>query len=140
MACAIGIDYGSKRVGVAITDTLGIIASPLGTWHSAELVEMLKKLVPEKKVSVIVVGQPQQLSGAPTDASKMTDEFCVHISRVFPQVRIDRVDERFTSSMAAKSLVENGIPKKKRQDKSLLDAVSAAIILQSWLDSPASKL
>lgn len=135
MSVALGIDYGSKRVGLAITDSLGMIASPLTVIHSAELIGWLKLNVEKLKIKTIVVGQPKRLDGSATDATMMIDQFCVHLGRTFKDLEIVRVDERFTSSMAAQAMALGGASKKKKEDKSTLDAVSAAIILRSWLDS-----
>ncbi|MBX7094409.1 MAG: Holliday junction resolvase RuvX [Flavobacteriales bacterium] len=135
MSVALGIDYGSKRVGLAITDSLGMIASPLKVIHSSEITDWLKKNIPQLKIKTLVVGEPKRLNGTETDASKMINEFCVHLKRTFPELELVRVDERFTSSMAAQAMALGGASKKKKEDKSTLDAVSAAIILQSWLDA-----
>lgn len=135
MSVALGIDYGSKRVGLAITDSLGMIASPLKVIHSSEITDWLKKNILQLKIKTLVVGEPKRLNGTETDASKMINEFCVHLKRTFPELELVRVDERFTSSMAAQAMALGGASKKKKEDKSTLDAVSAAIILQSWLDA-----
>lgn len=135
MGVALGIDYGSKRVGLAITDSLGLIASPLKVIHSSELTQWLKTNCAKMNITVLVVGQPRKLDGSPTDATKMIDQICLHLSRTFPDIKVERVDERFTSSMAAQAMALGGASKKKKEDKSTLDAVSAAIILQSWLDA-----
>lgn len=133
MGRILAIDYGNKRVGLAVTDEFQIIASPLGTVHSKDLIQYLIDYSQKNSLDVIVVGEPKTLLNQPTDATKVIDEFCVHLSRKLPLVKIDRMDERFTSVMAKKSILESGIGKKKRQDKSLVDAVSATLILQSYM-------
>lgn len=134
MAVTLAIDFGTKRMGIAITDSLGMIASPFATIAAKEIIEELKKIIEEKKVTTIVVGAPKKLSGLDSELTVMSDQFCKNLSRKFPTIKIERIDERFTSLMAQKSILESGHSKKKRQDKSMVDQVSAAIILQSWLD------
>jgi putative holliday junction resolvase len=132
--CVIGLDYGTKRTGIAITDELQMIASPLITIHTKDLTAELKKLVEEKKVVSIVLGEPKNLDGTPTDSTALVQQLQKHLQRTFPGVDIILVDERFTSKMAASTMVTGGVPKMKRRNKETLDQVSAAIILKSWLD------
>lgn len=140
MPVSLGVDFGTKRVGVAITDSIGIIASPLATFPAHSIIDELKKIIESKNVTTIVVGQPKRLNNEDSELTKLSNQFCVHLSRKFPQITIIRVDERFTSSLAQKSMIESGHTKKKRQDKTMLDQISAALILQSWLDQQRLKL
>lgn len=133
MGRILALDYGTKRVGIAATDEFQIIASPLDTVHSKDLVQYLIAYVQKNEVEVIVVGEPKTLSNLPTDSTKVIDEFVVHLGRKIPSIRVERVDERFTSVMAKQSILMAGAGKKKRQDKGLVDAVSATLILQSYL-------
>ena len=135
MGRLLALDYGTKRVGVAETDDLQIIASPLTTVHSTEVITFIADYITKHPVDSIVIGDPKKLNNEPTDTTKLINEFVVHLSRKFPDVKLFRVDERFTSKMAAQSLIMAGASKKKRKEKSLIDAVSAAIILQSFMDS-----
>ena len=132
--CVIGIDFGTKRVGVAITDELQMIASPHATVHAQQITDFLKRLIAEKNIVAIVVGEPKSLDGSATDSTEQVHQFVKHMKRTFPSLTIEMLDERFTSKMAASSLIESGVPKSKRQNKETLDQISAAIILQSWLE------
>jgi putative Holliday junction resolvase len=133
VAKALGIDYGKKRVGIAITDSLQIISSPLGTIETNKIFVFLKDLFKKEDIDCIVVGEPINLDGLATDSTEITEEFVVKLSKKYPQILIKRIDERFTSKIAKQSILEAGTKKIKRKDKSLVDKVSAAIILQSYL-------
>lgn len=135
MGRIVAIDYGSKRVGVAETDDLKIIASPLTTVHSTEIVQFLLHYHAKYTIETIVVGEPKKLNNTPTDSTKMIDEFATHIGRKLKGVPVARVDERFTSSMARQTMHMAGATKKQKKNKGLVDAISASIILQSFLDS-----
>jgi putative Holliday junction resolvase len=139
MGRLLALDYGTKRVGVAETDDLQIIASPLITIHSSEVITFITDYMTKHKVDAIIVGDPKKLNNEPTDTTQLINEFALHLSRKFPDVNIFRVDERFTSKMAAQSLIMGGASKKKRKEKLLIDAVSAAIILQSYMESNTYK-
>ena len=134
MGRIIGIDYGRKRCGIAVTDPDGIIASPMTTVPANELLSFLKKYIAEENVECIVIGEPRQMDNTSSEAEKYIKPFIKQLSVNFPDVKIDRVDERFTSMMATQAIIQSGISKKKRRDKSLVDKVSAAIILQTYLD------
>ena len=133
MVKALGIDYGKKRVGIAITDSLQIISSPLATIETNKIFVFLKDLFKKEDIDCIVVGEPINLDGLATDSTEITEEFVVKLSKKYPQILIKRIDERFTSKIAKQSILEAGTKKMKRKDKSLVDKVSAAIILQSYL-------
>lgn len=128
------IDYGKKRTGIAITDDMKIIASGLDTVDTAGLMPFLKKYFSENSVETIVVGLPTDLKGnmseVETDIQKFIGEFKV----AFPEVSVERLDERFTSKMASFFISQSGKSRKERQDKGLIDKVSATIILQNFLE------
>lgn len=133
MGRILALDYGTKRVGVAVTDELQIIASPLDTIHSSQIIQFLVDYLAKNSVDAIVIGEPKRLNNEDTDSTKLINEFVVHLSRKFPLLKIDRMDERFTSKMAKQAILESGVNKKRRQDKALVDTISATLILQSYL-------
>ena len=130
----IGIDYGRKRVGVAVSDPLGIFASALETVHSAKIIEYLKKYTEKEKVSLFVVGYPLNMNGAPSEAAKDIDIFLKHLEKAFPDIPVHREAERFTSVLAHRAMIDGGMKKSDRMKKESVDKISAAIILQSYLD------
>lgn len=134
MARILAIDYGTKRVGVAVTDELQIIASGLTTVHSSEIVKFLKNYCEKEDVECIVIGEPKSLKNESTDSTESIENFVRHIVKSFPSIKIDRIDERFTSVLASRAILESGVKKKKRQDKGLVDEVSATIILQDYME------
>ncbi|HTF02667.1 MAG TPA: Holliday junction resolvase RuvX [Bacteroidia bacterium] len=134
MARILAIDYGTKRCGIAVTDPLQMIATGLTTVHSKDIIDWLKKYMEKESVETIVVGDPKNLRGEKTDASEHADGFVTSLKRNFPGMKIARVDERFTSKMATKAILDSGMKKKDRQDKALVDEVSATIMLQSYLE------
>ena len=135
MAKALGIDYGKKRIGIAISDSLQIIASALTTVNTPDIFVFLDDLLKKQEIDCIVVGEPKNLDGTPTDSTEITEEFVEKLSKKYSQIPIKRIDERFTSKIAKQSILDAGIKKMKRRDKALVDKVSAAIILQSYLDA-----
>ena len=135
MAKALGIDYGKKRIGVAISDSLQIIASALTTVNTPDIFIFLDDLLKKQEIDCIVVGEPKNLDGTPTDSTAITEEFSAKLSKKYSQIPIKRIDERFTSKIAKQSILDAGIKKMKRRDKALVDKVSAAIILQSYFDT-----
>ena len=135
MAKALGIDYGAKRVGVAISDSLQIIASSLTTIETKQFFLFLIELLQKEDIDRFVVGEPKNLDGTATDSTEMTENFVEKLSIKYPNIPIKRIDERFTSKIAKKIILDAGTKKSKRRDKRLVDKVSAAIILQSHLDS-----
>jgi putative Holliday junction resolvase len=134
----LAIDYGTKRVGIAVTDDLQIIASGLTTVHSSELVDFLTTYFKDNKVEVMVIGKPKNLQNKNTDSSKEVEKIIVHLSRKFPTIKIETIDERFTSTMASRTILQSGLKKKQRQNKALIDEVSATIILQDYLQQKAN--
>ena len=130
----IGIDYGRKRVGVAVSDPLGIFASALETVQSAKIIEYLKKYAENENVVRFVVGYPVNMDGAPSEAAKDVDVFLKQLAKAFPEVPVTLEDERFTSVLAHRAMIDGGMKAKDRRDKEAVDKISAAIILQSYMD------
>lgn len=133
MGRILAIDYGSKRVGLAVTDSLRIIAGGLATVHSKDLISFLEDYFKRESVDIVVVGEPKTLSNEKSDSARFIDPFVKHLSRKFPQIKIERVDERFTSLIAQQTMLAGGLKKKDRQNKSTVDMVSATIILQDYM-------
>jgi len=133
MGRAIAIDYGRKRVGLAVTDELQIIATALTTVHSKDVFSYLKDYCQNEKVDCFVVGEPRQMNNEVSEAAKFIDPFVKKLKKEIPLIPVERYDERFTSKMATQAIMDAGLKKKKRQDKALVDKVSAVLILQSWL-------
>ncbi len=133
MARIIAIDYGSKRVGIAVTDELQIIASGLTTVHSTEVIAFLEDYFSKNEVECIVVGEAKDMKNNPSESAKVIEPFVKHLSRKFPKKVIARIDERFTSKIAFQTMIDSGLKKKARQNKALIDEISATIILQSYL-------
>lgn len=129
----LGIDFGLKRTGIAVSDENNIIASGLTTVNTAELMDFLKKLVSEKNIGTLVLGEPKRLNMEDSHSSANVRLFKEALEKEFPSLQIVLMDERFTSKMAMQSLVMGGVSKKKRQNKELIDEVSATIILQSYM-------
>ena len=138
MGKVIGLDYGSKRVGVAITDELRMIASPLQTIHSKDLLSFLKEKQEKDDIDELVLGLPKGLRGEDTDSTQQVLELKIHLERSFPEWKIHLIDERFTSKMASRAMVAGNVPKAKRAEKGMVDKISAAIILQSFLESTSN--
>lgn len=130
----IGIDYGKARVGVAVSDPLGIFASPLETVPSAKIIEYLQKYAQSETIERFVVGYPLNLNGAPAQAAADVDVFLKRLKKSFPDIPVVLEDERFTSVLAHRAMIDGGMKKSDRRDKNSVDKISAAIILQSFLD------
>ena len=135
----IGIDYGRARVGVAISDPLGIFASPLETVASAKIIDYLQKMTTSETVVRFVVGYPMNLDGRPAEAAADVDVFLKQLARRFPSIPVSLEDERFTSVLAHKAMIDGGMKKSDRRKKESVDKISAAIILQSYLDRNSKK-
>lgn len=135
MGRILAIDFGLKRTGLAITDSANIIASPLETVESVNLMVRLKELVTKNNVSVIVLGEPKNLDGSATHVTSNVHLLKQAIENEVENVQVVLYDERFTSAMALQSMIAAGSTKKQRQEKGAIDRVSAAIILQSYLDN-----
>lgn len=133
MGRIIAIDYGQKRVGFAVTDELRICAHPLETIHVTQAFDYLKKYIETENVDTIVIGEPKTLKNTPSDSTRYIEPFVNRVRKSFPCIEVVRVDERFTSRMAFQTMIDSGLKKKERQNKELVDTISAAIILQSYL-------
>jgi putative Holliday junction resolvase len=139
MGRILAIDYGQKRCGLAVTDELKMIATSLKTVPSMELLQFLKTYLTENQVECFVVGEPKQMNNSPSESARFIEPFLKQLTHAFPDIRIERMDERFTSSIASRAILESGIKKMARRDKSLVDAVSANLILQSFMESERIK-
>lgn len=134
MGRILGIDYGSKRVGIAETDDLKIIASPLITVHSKDVISFIEEYAQKHDLELIVVGSPQNLNAQSTHGTKVVEGFLNLLKKRLPLIPVELEDERFTSKMASQAMIMGGVKKSKRAEKGNLDKVSASIILQSYLD------
>ena len=133
----IGIDYGRKRVGAAVSDPLGIFASALDTVHSAKIIDYLKSYAEKENVVLFVVGYPMNTDGTPSEAARDVDAFIKSLRKHFPEIPVETEDERFTSVLAHRAMIDGGMKLKDRRDKASVDRISAAIILQSYMDRKA---
>lgn len=133
MGRLLAIDYGSKRTGIAITDELKLIASGLTTVNTKELLKFLKKYFTSENVDVVLIGEPRQRDGTHSLIEVEIKKFVIILSEAFPKLKIVRVDERFTSKIALQTMIDSGLKKKQRQNKELIDEISATIILQDYL-------
>lgn len=134
MARILAIDYGKKRCGIAVTDTSQIIASGLDTIQPQQLIAYLEKYFIEEEVEAIVLGDPKHSDGTPTYLATEIDDFIQELNKKFPNIKVHKQDESFTSVEASNIILQSGVNKKKRRDKSLLDKISAVIILQRFLE------
>lgn len=130
----IGIDYGKARTGVAVSDPLGIFASPLETVPSAKIIDYLKNYARTETIERFVVGYPYNLDGRPAQAAPDVECFLQKLRKAFPGIPVELEDERFTSVLAHRAMIEGGMKKSDRRDKNSVDRISAAIILQSYID------
>ena len=133
MGRILALDYGTKRTGIAVTDELQMIASGLTTVPTADLLSFLKKYFSEEKVELVLLGEPKQRNNTASQSEEQIQEFLKKFTAAFPEMNLKRVDERFTSKMAFQSMIDSGLKKKQRQNKALVDEISATIILQSYL-------
>lgn len=140
MGRIIAIDYGQKRTGLAVTDELKIIATGLETVPSAEVITYLGKYIEQNIVECFVVGEPKQMNNTASESARFIEPFVKKLKKTFPQIEVKRIDERFTSKMASRAILEAGLKKKDRRNKSLVDTVSAVIILQSFLETQSYSL
>lgn len=134
MGRVLAIDYGQKRVGLAVTDELQMIAGNLGMVHSKDVLEYLDKYIKNNIVDIFVVGEPRQMNYTPSESAVFIEVFIKQLAKKFPEVKIVRVDERFTSKMAFQTMIDAGLKKKDRQNKGMVDSISATIILQTYLE------
>jgi putative Holliday junction resolvase len=134
MGRILAIDYGRKRVGLAVTDPMQIIANKLTTVRAHDVFDFLTDYFTKEKVDCVVVGYPKTLSDEPSESIRYINPFLKNFQKKFPEVKLELVDERFTSKIAFQTMIDAGLKKKDRQNKELIDAVSATIILQSYLE------
>lgn len=139
MGRIMAIDYGTKRIGIAVTDPGQIISTGLQTVHPKDILDFLKKYFEREKVDCIVVGEPKQMNATDSDSAIHANNFVRLLEKNFPTIPVERYDERFTSRMAQQALLMSGVKKKDRQNKALVDMTSAIIILQSYMESRRSK-
>ncbi len=139
MGRILAIDYGQKRVGIAVTDELQLIANSLTTVHSNDIIQFLKEYVSKETVDCFVVGEPKQMNNQASESAKFIIPFINQLKKEFPLIPVERCDERFTSKIATQSILMAGLKKKDRQDKSLVDSVSATLILQTYMETRANK-
>jgi putative holliday junction resolvase len=139
MGRVMAIDYGRKRTGIAVTDELQIIANGLTTVRTHDLIPFLQNYMKNEKVEYIVVGEPHQMNNQLSESFKFIEPFIRQLKKLFPGIIVETMDERFTSKMALQTMIDAGLKKKDRQNKELVDTISATIILQSWMESRAFK-
>jgi putative holliday junction resolvase len=135
MGRIIGIDYGNKRIGLAVTDPLQIFASPMTTISPGEFESFMKDYLKNEKIDAFVIGYPRQMNNLPSESVKYIDPFIRKLKKSFPEIPVHCADERFTSQIAFRSMIDGGVKKEDRKDKSMVDRISASIILQSFLDT-----
>ncbi|PHK14364.1 Holliday junction resolvase [Nostoc linckia z16] len=129
----LAIDYGQKRTGIAVTDELQIIASGLTTIPSETAIAFLQEYFVKERVEKVLIGEPKQMNNEPSQSAGLIDAFVEKFKTAFPEMAVERVDERFTSKMAFRTMIDSGLKKKQRQDKGLIDEISATIMLQDYL-------
>ncbi len=134
MGRILALDYGVKRTGVAVTDELQLIASGLTTVPTQELLSFLQSYMEKETVDLLIIGEPKQMDNSPSESEKHIAGFIEKLVKQMPDIKIERVDERFTSKMAMQSMITGGVKKGKRRDKALVDKISATLILQSYLN------
>jgi putative Holliday junction resolvase len=129
----LAIDYGMKRTGIAVTDELQIIASGLTTIPSETAIDFLNDYFSKENVAKVLIGEPKQMNGQPSESTPIIEKFVKAFETAFPVMKIERVDERFTSKMAFQTMIDSGLTKKQRQNKGLVDEIAATILLQDYL-------
>ena len=135
MGRILSIDYGTKRTGLAVTDPLRIIASALATVETKQLEKYLADYFSKNDVDIIVLGKPSQMNGQPSETMRFIEPLAGRLRHAYPEKKVVLYDERFTSVMAHRTILDSGIGKMARRDKALVDRISATIILQSYMDS-----
>jgi len=133
LARILALDYGTIRTGIAVTDELQIIASGLTTVDTKKIFSFLTTYLKNENVALFVVGEPKQMNNTESESEQFIKPFVEKLKTTFPKIPVKRVDERFTSKMAFQSMIDSGLKKKQRQNKALIDEISATIILQSYL-------
>lgn len=135
MARLLAIDYGKKRTGIAVSDPLQIIANGLTTVATHQLFDFLKEYFSKEDVERIIVGAPRQMNNEPSENMRRVEEFVARFRRLHPQTPVEYFDERFSSKLAHRAMIDGGLKKKERQNKALVDEISATIILQGYMES-----
>ena len=134
MGRIMAIDYGSKRCGIAVTDSLRILATGLDSVHSKDMIVYLEKYFIQEVVDIIVVGEPKTMENKKSDSARFIDPFVAHLKKKFLDKKIERFDERFTTKIAHQTILNGGVKKKQRQNKNTVDVISAIIILQDYMN------
>jgi putative Holliday junction resolvase len=129
----LAIDYGIKRTGIAVTDEFQIIATGLTTVPSETAIAFLTNYFAKENVATVLIGEPKQMNGQPSESAAIIDTFVLKFRNAFPEMKVIRVDERFTSKMASQSMIDSGMKKKQRQNKALVDEIASTIMLQDFL-------
>ncbi len=140
MGRILSIDYGRKRCGIAVTDTLKIVANGLTTVQSATLIDFLKQYTAKEPVEKIIVGLPKQMDNTPSESMKYIRPFMGQLKKALPDIPVEMFDERFTSVLAHKAMLDGGMKKMARRDKAIVDEISATIILNDYLQSLQANL
>lgn len=135
MGRLLAIDYGRKRCGIAVTDSLRICANGLATVRACDLISFLKEYCSREPVDKIIIGLPKQMDGSPSESSRYIEPFIRQLGREMPEMPIERYDERFTSTLAHRAMIDGGLHRMARRDKGLVDEIAAAIILNDYLSS-----
>ncbi len=133
MSRILSIDYGLKRTGIAVTDPLQIIATGLTTVESKQLIPFLKDYFSKETVELIIIGEPKNMDDSDTHATPLVEKCIKELQKIFPNIPIKKVDERFTSKMASQAMIDMGLKKKQRRNKALVDEIAATILLQEYL-------
>ncbi|HCC85328.1 MAG: Putative Holliday junction resolvase [Proteiniphilum acetatigenes] len=140
MARLLSIDYGKKRTGIAVSDPLQIIANGLTTVETSKLFDFLAEYLQKEEVSCIVVGLPKQMNNEPSENMMRIEPFVNRLRKLYPHIPVEYFDERFSSKMAHQTMIDGGVKKKDRQNKALVDEISATIILQGYMESKRMRL
>jgi len=135
----LAVDYGKKRTGIAVTDPLRLIANGLTTVPTKEILLFLTNYFNKEKVDIVIVGYPKQMNNTPSEIVPEIEKFVTKLKEKFPALPIEYYDERFTSKMAFQTMIDGGLKQKARQDKALIDTISATILLQSWMEFNSQK-
>ena len=133
MARILAIDYGIKRTGIAVTDEMQLIASGLTTIATPTLFSFLNDYLTHEKVEKVIIGEPKQMNGLPSESAVYIEQFCIEFKKTYPNIPLVKVDERFTSKLAFKTMIDSGLNKKQRQNKALIDEIAATILLQDYI-------
>lgn|SRR5690606_3274117 len=139
MSRIICLDYGLKRTGIAVTDPMRIIASALNTIDTKELMNFLKSYISSEPVGKILIGEPYNLDGSDTHATRPVKDFMKKLKKEFPSIEIESIDEQFSSKMAMRAMIDMNMKKKKRREKGMIDQIAAAIMLQEYLENSGGK-